>query len=531
MSYVIIGALALLGANIFLSLVSILIRRTRSATRKVTGSSRVTVSSPVLISGQLQPETRPAAVAAPKAKPTLKSVVAPFKEPTVNLSDSPAAQGAQISAALGQTDYRALGSPPMEQKLTTYIFGDDLYDESFSITDASGDLLAEMGLGITDGVDWEDGKNVVAFELWLFDAQSGETNTQVLLTQAGYETDAIRRRFEKQAAVHPAESTDWITLETKNILVRTRLVDVQIRPNTDVPNIIFQRLILEMAAWPNDGSAPSTEEEDTTLVSETVADAPENNHKAPPAPTGPQVYEQYVEAPYSLEYASRAYLGQPFKVTVEFGGKGSNKPAKRRGNNNGTPTTDAGHVAFTHQAFQEQSRLPNFEPRLQVNVRGSEFEFQIPVQQRSINLNDGQRTRLEFDVKPLDTGSLLLLIETVYLGEKYMPERELGTTVMRNPETGEVEGVSTRNAPGAYYPDPKTISRETVKVRVQTILGFQPGALNFLTWFLGLVNILLYVLIGAFSMAALGGSNTTTAVLASILATIPLVIATFVGQR
>lgn len=533
MSYVIIGAFTLLGANIFLGLVSLLIRRTRMTSRRLPRPARIMVSSPVLISGQAEPDTHPASTVADTApRPTLKSMTVPFTEPTINASDSPAAQGAQISSTIKRTDFRAMGTPPMAQETTAYVFGDDLYDESFSITDASGDLLAEMGVGVAEGVDWEDGKNVVAFELWLFDAKSGETSTQMVLTQSGYNTDAIRRRFEKQGAVHAATNDLWVTLESKNITVRARIVDVQIRPDTDVPEIIFQRLILEMAAWPNDGSAPAIEPRDT-VVREPVSEKDTSpNSLIPAKPSGPQIYEQRVDASYTLEYASRAYLGQPFTVIVQFGQPAKRSAASttvRRSGNRATEGT--GMLAFAHRTYQDKTARPQFEPQLQVSVTGSDFEFQIPVQQRTISLQDGQSARLEFDVKPLDTGSLLLLIETVYLGQQYVPERELGTTIMRNPETGEVEGMSTRNAPSAYYPDPQTLSRETVKVRVQTILGFQPGALNFLTWFLGLVNVMLYVLIGAFSAAAMGGSNTTIAVVASIIATIPLVIATVVGQR
>ncbi len=535
MSYVMIGALVLFAANVFLALVSILIRRTRTTTRKLAQPAQVIVGSPVLVNRQADaPPQKNASAQTQASRPTLQSITVPFSEPSINASESAAAKGALITAALQPTDFRSLGLPPMAQGVTTYVFGDDLFDESFSITDASGDLLAEMGVAVSEGVDWEDGKNIVAFELWLFDAKSGETNAQILLTPAGFETAAIRRRFEKQGHVNAATNDLWLTLQSKNITVRARVVNVKIRPDTDVPDIIFERLIIEMAAWPNDGSAPVIGLED---MPDTEPVALEPDIETPPTKlvaAGPHIYQQKIEASYTVEYASRVYLGQPFTVVVQFGTPDSQRKAhatiKRR---SGSNEKDVGveQVTFTHETYQEPTILPQFEPEVQINVRGSEFEFQIPIQQRSFKLRNGLGTRLEFDVKPLDTGSLLLLVETVYLGQKYVPERELGTTIMKNPETGEVESMSTRKAPSGYYSDPQTVARETLNVRVQTILGFQPGALNFLTWFLGLLNVLIYVLIGAFSLTALDGANAIIAITASTAATVPLLTATIVSQR
>ena len=52
---------------------------------------------------------------------------------------TPVMQAAELSRNVEKTDFQSLGlAPPITQTMTTYVLGDDLYDESFSI-DTQGD--------------------------------------------------------------------------------------------------------------------------------------------------------------------------------------------------------------------------------------------------------------------------------------------------------------------------------------------------------------------------------------------------------
>ena len=59
--------------------------------------------------------------------------------------------------------------PPVVQFMTTYMLGDDLYDDSFSIDAPTGEFLGECGVGISETIGVGDPKKVTAFEVWLFD--------------------------------------------------------------------------------------------------------------------------------------------------------------------------------------------------------------------------------------------------------------------------------------------------------------------------------------------------------------------------
>ena len=53
--------------------------------------------------------------------------------------------------------------------MTTYVLGDDLYDELFSIDTQGGDFLGEYGVGVSEIIGVGDPKKVTALEIWLFD--------------------------------------------------------------------------------------------------------------------------------------------------------------------------------------------------------------------------------------------------------------------------------------------------------------------------------------------------------------------------
>src|SRR5690606_12368408 len=60
-------------------------------------------------------------------------------------------QGAEINRTTARTNFEELGlAPPITQTMTTYVLGDDLYDESFSIDTQAGEFLGEYGVGVAE---------------------------------------------------------------------------------------------------------------------------------------------------------------------------------------------------------------------------------------------------------------------------------------------------------------------------------------------------------------------------------------------
>ncbi len=62
---------------------------------------------------------------------------------------TPAMEATKLNKSIERTDYQQHGlEPPITQSLTTYVYGYDLYDESFSIDTQAGKYLGEFGVGI-----------------------------------------------------------------------------------------------------------------------------------------------------------------------------------------------------------------------------------------------------------------------------------------------------------------------------------------------------------------------------------------------
>ena len=116
----------------------------------------------------------------------------PKGAPSIDTAVSPAARGAALSATAERTDYASEGRPPVVQFMTTYLHGDDLYDDTFSIETATGQFLGETGVAIAETIDEKEGKKVTAFEVWLFDKNDIRTVTKVVMSEYAFADDAIK---------------------------------------------------------------------------------------------------------------------------------------------------------------------------------------------------------------------------------------------------------------------------------------------------------------------------------------------------
>jgi hypothetical protein len=76
--------------------------------------------------------------------------------------------------------------------MTTYVLGDDLYDESFSIDTGAGEFMGEYGVGVSEAIGVGEPKKVTALEIWLFDKNDIKTATKVLMSQYAFNDPSIR---------------------------------------------------------------------------------------------------------------------------------------------------------------------------------------------------------------------------------------------------------------------------------------------------------------------------------------------------
>ncbi|MCC6906255.1 MAG: hypothetical protein IT326_10460 [Anaerolineae bacterium] len=173
-------------------------------------------------------------------------------------SKSAAARGAAISSRVEKTDFTGSGEkPPLVQFMTTYLHGDEMYDDSFSIETASGEFLGETGVGVAHILPGE-GKLVAALEVWLFDKNDIRTITKVLLSEFTFRDDAVRAKLTAKGDLVQLQPGDRTTLETATLRVEARIVDLVYGTGSGAPaNSFLERITIELAAWKREASSAS----------------------------------------------------------------------------------------------------------------------------------------------------------------------------------------------------------------------------------------------------------------------------------
>jgi hypothetical protein len=163
-------------------------------------------------------------------------------------------QGRNEAPRSRKTDYGSLGvAPPITQNMTTYVLGDDLYDESFSIDTASGDFLGEYGVGVSETIGIGEPKKVTALEIWLFDKNDIKTATKVLMSSHAFGDAGIRGRLEAKGELIQVEPQKQIMLETETLQLLATVVDLQYGDGSMPENSYFERVTLELAIWRKSG--------------------------------------------------------------------------------------------------------------------------------------------------------------------------------------------------------------------------------------------------------------------------------------
>lgn len=164
---------------------------------------------------------------------------------------SPMGEAKEYTRQASRTDYAAQGQePPIAQFMTTYMLGDDLYDDSFSIDSPTGEFLGECGVGISDTIGVGDPKKVTAFEVWLFDKNDIQTITKVVMSPHAMTDNAIRARLESKGEPIEVAPDKHVLLETATLVLEARVVDLNMGGGALPENSYFDRLTLELAVWP-----------------------------------------------------------------------------------------------------------------------------------------------------------------------------------------------------------------------------------------------------------------------------------------
>lgn len=167
---------------------------------------------------------------------------------------TPVMQGTEISRQVEKTDFQSLGlAQPITQTMTTYVLGDDLYDESFSIDTGGGEFLGEYGVGVSETIGVGEPKKVAALEIWLFDKNDIKTATKVLMSEHAYNDPNIRARLEPKGELVVVKPQEQVLLETATLQLLATVVDMEYGTGAMPQKSYFERITLELAVWPRSG--------------------------------------------------------------------------------------------------------------------------------------------------------------------------------------------------------------------------------------------------------------------------------------
>jgi hypothetical protein len=164
---------------------------------------------------------------------------------------SAASRAQEISRQTELKKYDEAGQePPISQFVTTYVLGDDLFDDSFSIDSPSGEFLGECGIGISETIGVGDPKKVQAFEVWLFDKNDIQTVTKVLMSAHAYNDPATFQRLQAKGEPFLVEKGKQVILETAALTLVATVSDAEYGQGALPDESYFDRLTLEIAVWP-----------------------------------------------------------------------------------------------------------------------------------------------------------------------------------------------------------------------------------------------------------------------------------------
>jgi hypothetical protein len=173
------------------------------------------------------------------------------KRSTAGAPPTAAQQAQEINKTTTKTDYAGLGlAKPITQTMTTYVLGDDLYDESFSIDSPAGEFLGEYGVGVSETLGVGEPKKVTAIEIWLFDKNDIKTATKVLMSTHAFTDQNIRTRLEAKGELVPVQPQGQVMLETATLQLLATIADLEYGQGNLPDKSYFERITLELAIWP-----------------------------------------------------------------------------------------------------------------------------------------------------------------------------------------------------------------------------------------------------------------------------------------
>ena len=153
----------------------------------------------------------------------------------------------------GDDEGDAVAATPLARFQSTYTYGRDTYDDSFSIEGENGDFLGECGIGISESIGTDTPKNVTAFEVWLFDKNDIRTVTKVMMSDHAFFDEAMKAKLAPKGEPVLARENEVIVLETATLIINAEIKSMAYGSGTLPPQSFMENFTVELSAWSKDG--------------------------------------------------------------------------------------------------------------------------------------------------------------------------------------------------------------------------------------------------------------------------------------
>jgi hypothetical protein len=203
---------------------------------------------------------------------------------------------------------------------------------------------------------------------------------------------------------------------------------------------------------------------------------------APPGPIGPahlggpsmdkeeqapEFDEKEIQADYAVTYAKRIHLNQLFTLRVRIGGEDLSDTPE------GEQVGGRGPLSFTHRYLADKDPVP--DPVIRVELKYAEDEFLCTTTSLTKPFKAGEMTEFVFQIKPLKSEDLALVVEISYVGIKWVPQR---ATEIKVTEEDGTKTITTLMTPSKMAEDVQMLVREDLMIRARSFLNLNASTLN-----------------------------------------------------
>jgi len=151
------------------------------------------------------------------------------------------------------SDDDGISATPLARFRTSYVFGHDTYDDSFSIETANGEFLGECGVGISEAIGTDTPKSVTAFEVWLFDKNDIRTVTKVIMSDHAFFDEALKAKLAPKGEPILSRENETVVLETASLIINAEIKEMQYGTGVLPPQSFFERMSIELSTWAKEG--------------------------------------------------------------------------------------------------------------------------------------------------------------------------------------------------------------------------------------------------------------------------------------